>query len=55
MGWGGISINWNTVDHIEKVHEAKTNAEIMMMYGFGLNKASIGRYLQFSPNNTCKN
>ena len=27
VGWGGISINWNTVDHIEKVHEAKTNAE----------------------------
>lgn len=27
VGWGGISINWNTVDHIERVHEAKTNAE----------------------------
>ncbi len=27
VGWGGSSINWNTVDHIEKVHEAKTNAE----------------------------
>ncbi|MBW3216754.1 hypothetical protein KZC64_24670, partial [Salmonella enterica subsp. enterica serovar Javiana] len=27
VGWGGISINWNTVDHIEKVHEAKTNTE----------------------------
>jgi len=27
VGWGGSSINWNTVDHIEKVHEAKTNVE----------------------------
>ncbi|MBE7105139.1 hypothetical protein FT637_19475 [Bacillus cereus] len=27
VGWGGSSINWNTVDHIEKVHEAKNNIE----------------------------
>ncbi|WJX03226.1 hypothetical protein [Bacillus cereus] len=27
VGWGGSSINWNTVDHIERVHEAKTNTE----------------------------
>ncbi|MCX2829548.1 hypothetical protein RGU76_28580 [Bacillus pseudomycoides] len=27
VGWGGISINWNTTDHIEKVHEAKNNIE----------------------------
>ncbi|AZJ21292.1 MULTISPECIES: ATP F0F1 synthase subunit alpha [Bacillus] len=27
VGWGGSSINWNTVDHIERVYEAKTNAE----------------------------
>ncbi|MES5955704.1 hypothetical protein QCI42_20315 [Bacillus fungorum] len=25
--WGGTSINWNTTDHIEKVHEAKNNVE----------------------------
>ncbi|PWN77203.1 ATP F0F1 synthase subunit alpha [Bacillus paranthracis] len=25
VGWGGSSINWNTVDHIEKVHEVKSN------------------------------
>ncbi|RAN85135.1 ATP F0F1 synthase subunit alpha [Bacillus sp. SRB_331] len=27
VGWGGISINYNTTDHIEKVHEAKSNVE----------------------------
>ncbi|PEF72154.1 ATP F0F1 synthase subunit alpha [Bacillus pseudomycoides] len=27
VGWGGISINWNTTDHIEKVHEARNNIE----------------------------
>ena len=27
VGWGGSSINWNTVDHIEKVHEVKNNVE----------------------------
>ncbi|HDR7798512.1 TPA: hypothetical protein QCY03_002281 [Bacillus tropicus] len=27
VGWGGSSINWNTVDHIEKVHEVKSNVE----------------------------
>ncbi|MGE6550544.1 hypothetical protein ACQKFK_16390 [Bacillus mycoides] len=25
VGWGGISINYNTTDHIEKVHEVKSN------------------------------
>ncbi|WP_439876767.1 hypothetical protein ACSLGG_30035 (plasmid) [Bacillus mycoides] len=25
VGWGGISINYNTVDHIEKVKETKNN------------------------------
>ena len=25
VGWGGSSINWNTVDHIEKAHEVKSN------------------------------
>ncbi|MEB4820299.1 hypothetical protein [Bacillus thuringiensis] len=28
VGWGGISINYNTTDHIEKVHEPKNNIEI---------------------------
>ena len=37
VGWGGSSINWNTVDHIEKVHEVKATLKIMMMFGFGLN------------------
>ncbi|EOP48987.1 F0F1 ATP synthase subunit alpha [Bacillus cereus VDM053] len=27
VGWGGISINYNTVDHIEKVNEAKNNTQ----------------------------
>ncbi|MBE7149651.1 hypothetical protein FUT12_19085 [Bacillus mycoides] len=27
VGWGGSSINWNTTDHIEKVHEVKSNVE----------------------------
>ncbi|MBW3494679.1 hypothetical protein [Bacillus sp. FDAARGOS_1420] len=27
VGWGGISINYNTTDHIEKVHEVKSNVE----------------------------
>ncbi|MED0903106.1 ATP F0F1 synthase subunit alpha [Bacillus nitratireducens] len=27
VGWGGISINYNTTDNIEKVHEVKSNAE----------------------------
>lgn len=27
VGWGGSSINWNTVDHIEKVYEAKNSVE----------------------------
>ncbi|PQZ47969.1 ATP F0F1 synthase subunit alpha [Bacillus sp. MYb209] len=27
VGWGGISINYNTTDHIEKVHEVKNNIE----------------------------
>ncbi|MBZ4226005.1 hypothetical protein P4308_22785 [Bacillus wiedmannii] len=27
VGWGGSSINWNTVDHIEKVYEVKNNVE----------------------------
>ncbi|MEH6935904.1 hypothetical protein [Bacillus sp. JJ783] len=27
VGWGGISINYNTTDHIEKVHEVKRNVE----------------------------
>nr|EJQ80299.1 hypothetical protein IGC_02311 [Bacillus cereus HuA4-10] len=27
VGWGGISINYNTTDHIEKVHEVKNNVE----------------------------
>ncbi|WP_144525061.1 hypothetical protein [Bacillus sp. DE0042] len=27
VGWGGSSINWNTTDNIEKVHEVKSNAE----------------------------
>ncbi|PGK43536.1 ATP F0F1 synthase subunit alpha [Bacillus anthracis] len=27
VSWGGTSINWNTTDHIEKVHEAKNNVE----------------------------
>ncbi|MFP3413221.1 hypothetical protein SB773_16710 [Bacillus sp. SIMBA_074] len=27
VGWGGISINYNTTDHIEKVHEVKSNTQ----------------------------
>ncbi|SCB00183.1 F0F1 ATP synthase subunit alpha [Bacillus mycoides] len=27
VGWGGISINYNTTDHIEKVHEVKSKVE----------------------------
>lgn len=27
VGWGGSSINWNTVDHIEKVYEVNSNVE----------------------------
>ncbi|KWU65226.1 ATP F0F1 synthase subunit alpha [Bacillus mycoides] len=27
VGWGGSSINYNTTDHIEKVHEVKSNVE----------------------------
>ncbi|QWH18459.1 hypothetical protein EXW62_15760 [Bacillus mycoides] len=27
VGWGGISINYNTVDHIEKVHEVNNNTQ----------------------------
>ncbi|MEK4736815.1 MULTISPECIES: ATP F0F1 synthase subunit alpha [Bacillus] len=27
VGWGGISINYNTTDHIEKIHEIKSNVE----------------------------
>ncbi|EJV71181.1 MULTISPECIES: F0F1 ATP synthase subunit alpha [Bacillus cereus group] len=27
VGWGGISINYNTTDHIEKIHEVKSNVE----------------------------
>ncbi|SCC35870.1 Uncharacterized protein BC0861_03680 [Bacillus mobilis] len=27
VGWGGSSINWNTVEHIEKVYEVKNNVE----------------------------
>ncbi|MBJ7956976.1 hypothetical protein QRE62_19625 [Bacillus mycoides] len=27
VGWGGSSINWNTTDHIEKIHEVKSNVE----------------------------
>lgn len=27
VGWGGISINYNTTDHIEKVYEVKSNVE----------------------------
>ncbi|MDW4536476.1 hypothetical protein SAK83_02825 [Bacillus cereus] len=27
VGWGGSSINWNTVDHIEKVYDVKSNVE----------------------------
>ncbi|MGK0534528.1 hypothetical protein [Bacillus sp. 'calajunan'] len=27
VGWGGSSINWNTTDHIEKVHEVKSDVE----------------------------
>ncbi|HDR8180917.1 TPA: hypothetical protein QC116_000243 [Bacillus thuringiensis] len=27
VGWGGSSINWNTTDNIEKVHEVKSNVE----------------------------
>lgn len=27
VGWGGISINYNTTDYIEKVHEVKSNVE----------------------------
>ncbi|HDR4563131.1 F0F1 ATP synthase subunit alpha [Bacillus cereus] len=27
VGWGGSSINWNTTDNIEKVHEIKSNVE----------------------------
>ncbi|OJD69951.1 ATP F0F1 synthase subunit alpha [Bacillus sp. NH11B] len=27
VGWGGISINYNTVDHIEKVKETKNNTQ----------------------------
>lgn len=27
VGWGGISINYNTVDHIEKVHEINNSTQ----------------------------
>ncbi|MDJ1478085.1 hypothetical protein QBX67_23710 [Bacillus sp. LS15-K4] len=27
VGWGGSSINWNTTDHIENVHDVKSNVE----------------------------
>ncbi|HDR7913956.1 TPA: hypothetical protein QCY05_003117 [Bacillus wiedmannii] len=27
VGWGGSSINWNTTDNIEKVHEVKSDVE----------------------------
>ncbi|MGI8279363.1 hypothetical protein [Bacillus mycoides] len=27
VGWGGSSINYNTTDHIEKIHEIKSNVE----------------------------
>lgn len=27
VGWGGISINYNTVDHIEKVHEVNISTQ----------------------------
>lgn len=27
VGWGGSSINWNTTDHIEKVHDVKSDVE----------------------------
>lgn len=27
VGWGGISINYNTVDHIEKVHKVNNNTQ----------------------------
>ncbi|MEH7221392.1 ATP F0F1 synthase subunit alpha [Bacillus toyonensis] len=27
VGWGGISINYNTVDHIEKVHEVNNSIQ----------------------------
>ena len=27
VGWGGSSINWNTTDHIEKIHEVKSDVE----------------------------
>ncbi len=27
VGWGGSSINWNTTDNIEKVHDVKSNVE----------------------------
>ncbi|MGK0536168.1 hypothetical protein [Bacillus sp. 'calajunan'] len=27
VGWGGISINYNTVDHIEKVHEVNNSTQ----------------------------
>ncbi|OFD92457.1 F0F1 ATP synthase subunit alpha [Bacillus mycoides] len=27
VGWDGISINYNTTDHIEKIHEVKSNVE----------------------------
>ena len=37
VGWGGISINWNTVDHIEKFMKQRRTLKIMMVYGFGLN------------------
>ncbi|MGQ7874645.1 hypothetical protein [Bacillus sp. 1A] len=27
VGWGGSSINWNTTNHIEKVHDVKSDVE----------------------------
>ncbi|EEL31071.1 hypothetical protein bcere0019_58220 [Bacillus cereus Rock3-28] len=27
VGWGGISIDYNTVDHIEKVHEVNNSTQ----------------------------
>ncbi|KPU58420.1 ATP F0F1 synthase subunit alpha [Bacillus wiedmannii] len=27
VGWGGSSINWNTTDHIENVHDVKSDVE----------------------------
>lgn len=55
VGWAEVLLTGTQLIISKKFMKQRTTLKIMMMCGSGLNKASISRYLQFTPNNKCKN